>query len=512
MPEASIAVTPRVEMIGISQTFGTTKVLDNVDLSIAPSEIRALVGQNGAGKSTLMKILGGIYPEHEGAVRIDGHEATLTSPRDALREGIGLIHQELSLIPSMTVAENIMLGIEPGRAIYAKTSTREAARSVISAVPMLAQLPVDALVSELSTGLQQRVEIAKVLSRDVKVLVMDEPTARLSGPERSDLRDLMVELASGGMAIVYISHFLEEIFQSCHSATVLRNGLVVDSGPIENFSLRSMTRAMLNEELAAEEAAATSRSDRHIVEKPVIRLSAVSSARVTDIDLVVNAGEFVGLAGLVGSGRTRVARTLVGAERVLRGRILVDDKPVSFQSPRAALAQGIVLVPESRKTEGIIGSATAAKNMILMALDRGMAPWGVVAKKRSIAAISDTFSGLQIRPADPMLEAKRFSGGNQQKLLLARVLLAKPRVIVADQPTAGVDVGTKAQIHRLLRTAGADGTAIVVISDDLDELIALCDRIVVMKNGRIIGEYPRSEITRQSLIDQMSGAESAQTS
>jgi len=509
MPELTAPVAPRVEMIEISQIFGTTKVLDDVDLSIAPSEIRALVGQNGAGKSTLMKILGGIYPEHEGSVRIDGHEATLTSPRDALREGIGLIHQELSLIPSLTVAENIMLGIEPGLAIYDKKNTREAAQAVVSAVPMLAQLRMDVLVSELSTGLQQRVEIAKVLSRNVKVLVMDEPTARLSGPERSDLRDLMVELASGGMAIVYISHFLEEIFQSCHSATVLRNGQVVDSGPIEKFTLRSMTRAMLNEELAAEETAAISRLDRQIVDKPVIQLSGATSARVSDINLIVNAGEIVGLAGLVGSGRTRVARALVGAERLLDGQILVDEKAVSIRSPRAALARGIVLVPESRKTEGIIGSATAAKNMILMALDRGMAPWGVIARKRSVAAIADTFSGLQIRPSDPTLEGKRFSGGNQQKLLLARVLLAKPRVIVADQPTAGVDVGTKAQIHRLLRTAGTDGTAIIVVSDDLDELIALCDRIVVMKDGRTVGEYLRSEITRQSLIDLMSGAESA---
>ncbi|MDP3207886.1 MAG: ATP-binding cassette domain-containing protein, partial [Rhodoglobus sp.] len=255
MPELPDPIAPRVEMIGISQTFGTTKVLDDVSLSIAPSEIRALVGQNGAGKSTLMKILGGIYPEHEGTVRIDGHEATLTSPRDALREGIGLIHQELSLVPSLTVAENIMLGIEPGRALYGKKATTDAAHTVVSGVPMLAQLPLGSLVSDLSTGLQQRVEIAKVLSRDVKVLVMDEPTARLSGPERGDLRDLMVELARSGMSIVYISHFLEEIFQSCHSATVLRNGRVVDSGLIGDFTLGSMTRAMLNEELAAEEAA-----------------------------------------------------------------------------------------------------------------------------------------------------------------------------------------------------------------------------------------------------------------
>ncbi|MDJ0334175.1 sugar ABC transporter ATP-binding protein [Salinibacterium sp. G-O1] len=507
MPELRDPVPPRVQMIGISQTFGTTTVLHDVGLSIAPSEIHALVGQNGAGKSTLMKILGGIYPEHQGTVRIDGHEATLSSPRDALREGIGLIHQELSLVPSLTVAENIMLGIEPGRALYGKKTTRDAAHAVVSQVPMLASLPLSSLVSELSTGLQQRVEIAKVLSRDVKVLVMDEPTARLSGPERADLRDLMVELARSGMAIVYISHFLEEIFQSCHSATVLRNGRVVDSGPIEKFTLGSMTRAMLNEELAAEEAAATSRDDRRIAMKPVIELVGVTSARVSDIDLVVSEGEIVGLAGLVGSGRSRVARTIVGAERLTAGQLLVDGKPVSIHGPRAALARGIVLVPEARKTEGIIGSATAAKNMILMALDRGLAPRGVIDRKRSVAAIADKFSGLQIRPADPALEAQRFSGGNQQKLLLARVLLARPRMIVADQPTAGVDVGTKAQIHRLLRAAGADGTAILVASDDLDELIALCDRIVVMKDGRVVGSHLRSELTRQNLIDLMSGAE-----
>lgn len=507
MPHPSSALAPRVEMLDISQTFAGTKVLHDVNLSLAPSEIHALVGQNGAGKSTLMKILGGIYPEHEGNVRIDGVEIELSSPRDALRQGIGLIHQELSLIPSLTVAENIMLGGEPGTGTYSRRRTLEAAQVVVSRIPMLAQLPLAALVSDLSTGLQQRVEIAKVLSRDVKVLVMDEPTARLSGPERHDLRDLMLELASNGMAIIYISHFLEEIFQSCDFATILRNGRVVDSGPIGNYTLATMTRAMLNEDLAAEEFAAQSRTDREIPSDPAIELVDLSSERVHNIDLAVNRGEIVGIAGLVGSGRTRVARAMVGAEQLTAGRIRVGGKEVAIRNPRSALSHGVVLVPESRKTEGIVGSATAAKNLVLMALDRGLAPGGLIDRRRSASAVSDKFASLEIRPADPSMLGDRFSGGNQQKLLLGRVLLARPSVIVADQPTAGVDVGTKAQIHRLLRAGSQEGTAIVIVSDDLDELIVLCDRIVVMKSGRIVSTHSRSALNRQGLIDSMSGVE-----
>lgn len=496
----------RVEMIGISHSFGATRVLADVDLSLEPSEIRALVGQNGAGKSTLMKILGGIYPDHEGSVRIDGEAVVLETPREAQRAGIGLIHQELSLIPSLTVAENVMLGIEPGRGIYSGARTKAAVSDVISHIPLLSELPLDAIVSTLSTGLQQRVEIAKALCRNVRVLVMDEPTARLSGPERDDLRKLMNQLAGEGIAIIYISHFLEEVFESCTTVTILRNGRVVDSGAVESFTLSTLTRAMLNAELAQEELDDV-RVDRPVSSEVMLEFAGVSGARIHDIDLTVRVGEIVGLAGLVGSGRTRVAKTATGAERVLGGSLRIAGEPVSLSSPRAALAHGIVLIPESRKTEGIIGLLPAWMNMITMAIDRGMSRFGTVSPRAAHRAVDEQFEALEIRPVDPALPAERFSGGNQQKLLLGRVLLASPRLIVADQPTAGVDVGTKAQIHRLIRAAAADGTSVLTASDDLDELLALCDRVVVMRAGRIVSEHPRSQLDRQKLVAIIAGEE-----
>jgi ribose transport system ATP-binding protein len=494
----------RVEMLGITQRFGDTTVLDDVTLRLAPGEIHALAGQNGAGKSTLMKILGGVYQQTAGSVRIDGVETAIASPRDAAHAGIGMIYQELSLIPTLSVAENIMLGAEPGGAGYSRARMREAARAVVAGVEMLSVLPLDVPAGMLSTGLQQRVEIAKALSRDARVLVMDEPTARLSGPERADLRDLMRQLSGRGIAIVYISHFLEEIFEVCSSLTVLRNGRVVDTGPVSGFTVATLTRAMLNEELAREELE-EHREDRALDPEVLLELSGVGGARIHDVDLGLRRGEVVGLAGLVGSGRTRLSMTIAGAEPVLAGTVRLKGRDARVRSPRGALREGIVMIPENRKTDGIIGALSARFNMIGMALDRGMARAGVIDRKRRDRAARAMFDDLQIRPGRPLLDAQWFSGGNQQKILLARALLASPALIVADQPTAGVDVGTKAQIHHLIRETSEAGTGFVIASDDLDELLALCDTVLVMKNGRVVSRHRRSELTRAGLVRAISG-------
>ena len=497
----------RVEMNDISQKFGETTVLHDVTLRLQPGEIHALVGQNGAGKSTLMKILGGIYPHQSGSIALDGQETHIASPRDAARSGIGMIYQELSLIPTLTVAENVLLGAEPGSVGYSRARLRAEAARIVATVPMLAALPLDTPAGQLSTGLQQRVEIAKAISRNARVLVMDEPTARLSGPERADLRDLMLHLAGDGITIIYISHFLEEIFDVCTSLTVLRNGRVVDSGEVSDFTVATLTRAMLNAELAREEFD-EEREDRPLSEPTILELEGIQGPRLRDIDLALRGGEVIGLAGLVGSGRTRLSMTLAGAEPTIAGRFLLKSRPVQVKNPRAALRRGIVLIPENRKTDGIIGALSARFNMIGMSLDRGLARMGVIDRKRRSAATKTMFTDLQITPASPSLDAQWFSGGNQQKILLGRALLAHPEIIVADQPTAGVDVGTKAQIHRLIRSNSENGTSFVLASDDLDELLALCDRVLVMKSGRIVSTHRRSELTRERLVGAISGEDS----
>jgi len=494
----------RVQMLNIKQRFGDTTVLHGVSLQLRAGEIHSLVGQNGAGKSTLMKILGGIHPDHEGRIVIDGVERRMHSPREAGTHGVGTIYQELSLIPGLSVAENIVLGMETGLT-YSPRRTRASAADVIAKVPMLSVLPLDVPAGSLSTGMQQRVEIAKALSRDLRVLVMDEPTARLSGPERDDLRRLVLQLARNGITIIYISHFLEEIFATCHNLTVLRNGQIVTQGAVDSFSLSSLTRAMLGEVLAAEELDA-GHDDRPISDTCVLQLAGVTGPRVTDVDLSIHRGEVVGLAGLVGSGRTRLAKTVVGAEPIISGDVMVgaSKRPVRFSSPRDALRNGIVMIPENRKTEGIIGSATARSNMEGMALDRGYATNGIIRRKSLQRATNAMFTKLEIRPAKPELDGRAFSGGNQQKLLMARALLAQPDLIVADQPTAGVDVGTKSQIHHLIEGGAAAGTSFLVVSDDLEELLVLCDRILVLRHGRIIAERRRSELNRQKLVDAIS--------
>lgn len=495
----------RVDMRGITQSFGAAKVLDTVDLRVQRGEIRALVGQNGAGKSTLMKILGGIYPEHQGTIAIDGIRVNINSPREAQRHGIALIHQELSLIPRMTVAENIVLGLEPGHFVYSPAKAIRVAQEVVARVPILAELPLDATVGDLNAGMQQRVEIAKVLARDVTVLVMDEPTARLSGPERDALRTLSVQLVAQGISIIYISHFLEEVFQNCDTVTILRNGVVVADGDVADFDMSSLTRSMLNTELIEEEFSAPPSQRDRPPRGPLLELANITSGRIHDVSLEVDAGEIVGLAGLVGSGRTRVARTIVGAERTLSGTIRIAGKTVAIKSPRKALSMGVVLIPEDRKRQGIINYLSAAFNMMIMALDRGMTRWGLLRFFMMRSAIRQHYTNLDITPRNPDFPADRLSGGNQQKVLLARVLLARPTLLIADQPTAGVDVGTKAQIHRLLRETAAEDTSILVVSDDLDELLALCDRIYVMHRGRVVAQYTRAELDRNKLVTTIAG-------
>ncbi|WP_378143943.1 sugar ABC transporter ATP-binding protein [Cnuibacter sp. UC19_7] len=490
----------RVEMQAISQTFGTTRVLHAVDLRVAPGEVHALVGQNGAGKSTLMKILSGLYPEHEGVIRIDGDEVALGSPREAQRNGIGIIHQELSLVPSLTVAENILLGIEPGRLSYSRKATQAAASAVVAGVPMLAALPLNATAGSLSTGLQQRIEIAKALARNVKVLVMDEPTARLSGPERIDLGKLIRELSGAGVSIIYISHFLEEVFEYCSSLTILRNGRVISRGATSSYTMSSLTRDMLGSELAAEEYEALRSREAHLAGAPIVEFMSVTGTRISGVSFVLREGEVLGLAGLVGSGRTRIARTLAGAEPAVSGEIRLDRRAVKLRNPRSALKRGIVMLPENRKTEGLIGGASAQENMILNALDRGLSIAGIVPPGRAQALAKAKFSELEIRPHTPTLSAGRFSGGNQQKILLARALLAKPRVLIIDQPTAGVDVGTKAQIHSLIRRVTQEGTAVLIVTDDLEEMVSLADEVLVVHAGRVKSRHPRENLDRDRLV------------
>lgn len=494
----------RLRMSRIGKSFGPATVLHDVDLELMPGEVHGLVGQNGAGKSTLMKVLGGVYPDHSGTVEIDGTLHRLASPRAALAAGVAVIYQELSLIPSMTVAENITLGIEPGSVRYTPGAVVQSAQDVIRRSSALSGLPLLAQVSELGAGTQQMVEIAKSLARDARILVLDEPTARLSGPERDALHGLIRELSAQGTAIVYISHFLDEVLEHTDRITVLRNGRVVEERESKSFTRDSLVQSLLSRELLEDEFASRAIPTRS--ELSALQATAITGIGFEEVHLDVRVGEIVGIAGLVGSGRTRLARALAGAAKVNAGTLEVGSRTRRFRSPRQAAEAGVVLVPEDRKSDGIIASATAEENLTLRALDGRLATGGLVRGRRSRRVARDAMASLQVHPARLDQPGDGFSGGNQQKLLIGRALLAEPKVLVIDQPTAGVDVGAKAQIHDLLRVAAADGTAIIVISDDIDELLALSHRVAVMSHGRVTDVGGRDEITHDELVQMISAA------
>ena len=494
-------------MTDIRHGFSGVPVLRDVTLTLHAGEIHALLGQNGAGKSTLMKVLGGLYPTYGGTIAIDGEAVQVSSPRTAMEHGIAVIYQELSLVGSLTVGENILLGIEPGRAVYTRRPTVQRAAEVCSAIPLLAELPFRRDVEELNPGVQQRVEIAKALAHNARILVMDEPTARLSGPERDRLHELIRSVAANGTTVIYISHFLEEALDVADSVTVMRNGEVVMQTSMAGQTVGTLTEAMLGSQVEEIEEEIARESQHETTGAPVVSLKDAHGGSLHGVSVELRGGEVVGLAGLVGSGRSTLMRAFVGASRLTSGTILIDGRQARIASPRIALAHGIAMVPESRKTEGIFGIASARDNMLTMAISDRLSRWGIIRGRATRSVVASTFTDLQIRPANPGLSADRFSGGNQQKLLFGRVLLANPRVVLADQPTAGVDVGTKAQIARLIRDLAAGGTSVLVASDDVDELLTLSDRILIVRAGTVIAEHARSSITRADLVESIAGGE-----
>ena len=499
---------PRLAIRDLTKAFGATTVLHGVSIDIAPGEVRGLIGQNGAGKSTVVKTLAGLYPDHGGRIELDGRAVPLRTPREARAEGIAVIYQEFSLVSEMTVGENLLLGREPGGWRYSPAAIRRHARDLVDRVGIEIGAQIDEPVAGLSPAVRQRIEIVKALADNVKLLIMDEPTARLSESEREDLFAVIRELTARGVAVVFISHYLDEVRSVTDRITVMRNGRVVADLASAEASVERMAALMLGEELLRT-IEAESRTDLADDAHPVVlatqRIS--SGNRLRDVWLELRRGEILGVAGLVGSGRTRLVRILAGAERPSSGLLLLHGRPIRFSSPRAALAAGVALIPEDRKYQGLSMEGTIADNFALMALHRGLARGGFV-PRRAVERLADgLISELQVVPADRDRLAGSLSGGNQQKIVIGKALAAAPEVILIDQPTAGVDVGTKGQIHGLLRTRADAGAAMLVVSDDLDELYALSDRIIVLREGAVAWRGRASEIAYPALVELIASGE-----
>lgn len=493
-----------LEMQGISKRFGATQVLKGVRLRIRAGEIHALMGENGAGKSTLMKILAGVYQPDAGEIRVDGKPVKVTDPAAARRHGINLIYQELSIAANLSVAENVFMGAEPRRA-FGLVDIDAMNRRTQDVLDMLgARFAPTTPAAELSIADQQQVEIARALIHQSRVLIMDEPTAALSERETERLFEVVRRLRDEGIAVIYISHRMAEVRLLADRVTVLRDGSFVGELEREQATPETVVRMMVGRELGAFYEHARSRVPGAVR----LKVSNLASRKIRPVSFEVRAGEVLGLAGLVGAGRTELARLIFGADACSQGGIELDSVPVKIAKPEDAIRLGIGYVPEDRKAQGLFLQLTALVNTTMNVLPRH-ARWGVL-KRGALRDVTDrAISRLAVKVPGPDGIVGGLSGGNQQKLLLARWLEIGPRVLILDEPTRGVDIGAKHEIYRIIHELADSGVAVICISSELPEVIGISDRILVMREGSMMGELRGADITQENIMALATHAQAA---
>ena len=503
VPDTPIA-TPVLEMRGITKRFHGVPALQNVNLTIYPGEVHALMGENGAGKSTLMKILAGAYIADEGEIRINGEPVDIADPGRARQAGITLIYQELNVAPNLTVTENIFMGSELSRGQWLdRTEMERQAAAVLNSLG--ADFAPNDVVSNLSIAEQQQLEIARALKDKSRILVMDEPTAALSDRETEHLFEVIRKLRSDGIAIIYISHRMEEVYALADRISVLRDGEYIGSLTRDEISADRLVQMMVGRAMGDfyEHQRQTN------VGAAVLEVRNISDGRkVKPADLTLHAGEIVGLSGLVGAGRTELSRLIFGADPKASGEVFLNGKKLEIHSPGDAIAAGIGYVPEDRKDQGLFLEMSSGKNIALNSLKRdstaGLINFGTIGK---IAA--DAVEDFNIRLANLEIRAMDLSGGNQQKLLLARWLAIKPKVLLLDEPTRGVDIGAKSEIYRIISDLAAQGVAILMVSSELAEIVGMSDRVLVMREGQLVGELGGTmgtTITQENIMAYATGA------
>jgi ribose transport system ATP-binding protein len=497
---------PVLELLGIRKAFDRVEVLHGVDLVARQGEIHGLVGANGAGKSTLMKILDGVYQADEGTIRIDGREATYSDPRGARDQGIAMVFQEFSLIPTMTVAQNLFLTREP-RTTGGLIDDAEADRRTRDVLDRLGvEIGPRAVVGSLPVGKRQLVEIAKALSQDARILILDEPTASLSHTEIEILFALMRRLRDRGIAIIFISHHLQELAAVCDRVTVLRDGLVALSATLDRVTLGDIIGAMVGSAAPAEAA-----REEHPVplDDPVLEVRGLTwPGRLRDIGFTLHRGEILGVAGLLGSGRTELLASLFGIHPPDAGEIRLRGTLVSFGDPGSAIRAGLSLVPEDRRRQGILPDESIRMN-VLLPIWRRLARGPFIDDARGRSIVGDLMARLQIRATGMEQVVRRLSGGNQQKVVVGKSLSSEPSILLLDDPTVGIDVQSKRELAAAIRRIAAGGSSVLLVSSEFDELAALCDRVLVLRRGALVGELDRrrgDEISESSLLAAVSEA------
>jgi rhamnose transport system ATP-binding protein len=490
---------PILSLQNASKSFGAIRALEDVSIELRAGEVHALVGENGAGKSTLVKILGGVHLPDSGSLRIDGRDVVLQGPAAARDAGIAIIYQEPIMFPDLTVAENIFIGRQPLRA--GRRIDVGAMNAQVAQIFERLGVPLDParIARGLSIAEQQIVEIAKALSLNASVIVMDEPTAALSAFEVERLFRVVGTLRAAGAAVLFISHRLEEVFTLCERVTVFRDGRLVISRELAGLDADDLVRAMVGRELP-----------ERVIQEQNIGETVLHVERLTregvfvDVSFDVRAGEIVALAGLVGAGRSEVACAIFGIDRYDAGKVTINDKPLRRGSPTTAMAAGVGLVPEDRRQQGLVMEMSIGRNISLASLAR-LRRAGFVRAAAERRFARDWATRLQVkygRLTNPMTS---LSGGNQQKVVLAKWLGREPSLLIVDEPTRGIDVGTKAEVHRLLEELAAQGVAILVISSELPEVLRLADRILVMREGRLVAEFAHADASEESIVSAATG-------
>jgi ribose transport system ATP-binding protein len=483
------------------------RALDDVSLSLRPGEVHALVGENGAGKSTLIKVATGVYTADSGEIRLAGRPVHFPSPLAAQQAGISTIYQEINLVPLMSVARNLFLNREPRRfGIIDSGAMKRDARRILHDYGV--DVNVARPLRELGLGAQQMVAIARAVQIDARVVIMDEPTSSLEQREVETLFGVIERLRSQGIAIVYVSHRLDELFRICDQVTVMRDGRVVHQGAMADLDRLRLVSLMLGRDMDEVKARGATEfgSDHEVSGPPVLRADHLSSRRrLDDISVDVRPGEVVGLGGLLGAGRSETAKAIVGALHTDGGQVEIDGKAVRRNSTAAAIRAGAVMLPEDRKSEGIIPNLSVRENIVLAALPR-ISRTGLVNRAKQDEIVDYFIKRLRIKASSPEQKVGELSGGNQQKVMLARWLCLNPKVLLLDEPTRGIDVGAKAEVQGVIDELAKEGLGVVLISSELEELIEGSDRVIVLKEGHIVGELTGDRVSEGALMEALAAA------
>jgi ribose transport system ATP-binding protein len=506
LPQGSAAPPPLLEVRGLTKTFFGIPVLEDAHLTLHRGQVHGLVGENGAGKSTLMKVLAGVYQPDAGTVLLDGQEVSFSHPTKAHEAGLSSVFQEFNLLPDRTVAENIYLGREPRRGVLVnKTLMNAKTAELLQSLGITAIRPT-AQVRNLTVAEQQVVEIAKAVSYDARIVSMDEPTAALAGAEVELLYQIVSRLRERGTAILYVSHRLRELFDLCDAITVLKDGRVVSTGPASELDDTRLVRLMVGRPISAffpDKLPRTDSEPADVPAKPILELHDAGNGQLDAISFSVQPGEIVGLAGLQGSGRTELLHAVFGAAPFTRGTMKVEGRKLLPRAPRDGVRARMALITEDRKAEGLSLNQSILNNALTVI--RSVFPRRTRAVKTEIPGV---FSSLEVVARDLDQEVQYLSGGNQQKVVLAKWLAIRPRLVLLDEPTRGIDVGAKVAVYRLMRQLAAEGKAILMVSSELPEVIGMSDRILVMRDGRLSGELPAGT-SEEAVLQLGTGARTA---